>query len=292
MAVRPQEQEVSSDPDNIPPRSRLFLVVPKQADPQAINVRAGGGEAGAPLAVPWAGRSSPARLLRPPLAPQQDSLAAYDGLEYCKTDLVAAKGVVFCKFTRASAALRALEDVTARGMVRLLAGCRGLSGCPAAHACCCGTLLLSSFPYTAWPSQAPFAVGCCWPALSVSPVQVAKYKVKCMLAEPKTKRGRSEGSPQDAFSPMMQVNGSLLPPVCRALLHHHGSTPSLSCDGDLRSTCAAGTAHLKHPTPVCVPSFPHLCRLPSLTTAWRTTCPQQTPRTCRWTCPSAMVRPP
>ncbi len=35
---RPAEQEISSDPDNIPPRSRLFIVVPKQAEPQQINV--------------------------------------------------------------------------------------------------------------------------------------------------------------------------------------------------------------------------------------------------------------
>ena len=39
---RPAEQEISSDPDNIPPRSRLFIVVPKQADPQQINVGARG----------------------------------------------------------------------------------------------------------------------------------------------------------------------------------------------------------------------------------------------------------
>lgn len=32
------EVELSSDPDNLPPRSRLFLVVPKQADPQQIQV--------------------------------------------------------------------------------------------------------------------------------------------------------------------------------------------------------------------------------------------------------------
>ncbi|KAG2433808.1 hypothetical protein HXX76_008166 [Chlamydomonas incerta] len=113
---RPAEQEISSDPDNIPPRSRLFIVVPKQAEPQQIN----------------------------------DAIAVYDGLEYCKTDLVAAKGVVFCKFTKASYALRALEDVTGRGTV-------------------------------------------------------GPYKVKCMLAEPKTKRGRGDGSPQDMFSPLTQA---------------------------------------------------------------------------------------
>ncbi|GLI64607.1 hypothetical protein VaNZ11_007917 [Volvox africanus] len=113
---RPAEQEISSDPDNIPPRSRLFIVVPKQADPQHIN----------------------------------ESMASYDGLEYCKTDLVASKGVVFCKFTKASFALRALEDVASRGTV-------------------------------------------------------GPYKVKCMLAEPKTKRGRGDGSPQDMFSPLTQA---------------------------------------------------------------------------------------
>lgn len=30
--------ELSSDPDNMPPRSRLFVVVPKQADPGRILV--------------------------------------------------------------------------------------------------------------------------------------------------------------------------------------------------------------------------------------------------------------
>ncbi|GFR49625.1 hypothetical protein Agub_g11697 [Astrephomene gubernaculifera] len=117
---RPAEQEISSDPDNIPPRSRLFIVVPKQADPQQIN----------------------------------DAMAGYDGIEYCKTDLVASKGVVFCKFTKASYALRSLEDVTARGTV-------------------------------------------------------GPYKVKCMLAEPKTKRGRGDGSPQDMFSPLAQPAAKL-----------------------------------------------------------------------------------
>lgn len=33
------EAELSTDPDNIPPRSRLFVVVPKQADAQQIQVR-------------------------------------------------------------------------------------------------------------------------------------------------------------------------------------------------------------------------------------------------------------
>lgn len=37
--VVPLEQELSNDPDNVPPRSRLFIVVPKQAEPQNIQVR-------------------------------------------------------------------------------------------------------------------------------------------------------------------------------------------------------------------------------------------------------------
>lgn len=113
------EQEISSDPDNIPPRSRLFVVVPKQADPQQIS----------------------------------DDMLTFQELEYCKTDLIATKGVVFCKFSKASSALRALEQVSARGTL-------------------------------------------------------AGYKVKCMLAEPKTKRNRSEGSPE-MFSPMQQVDASM-----------------------------------------------------------------------------------
>lgn len=33
------EMELSSDPDNVPPRSRLFLVVPKLSDTKQIQVR-------------------------------------------------------------------------------------------------------------------------------------------------------------------------------------------------------------------------------------------------------------
>eukprot|EP00882_Tetradesmus_deserticola_P024175 GHRQ01026407.1.p1 GENE.GHRQ01026407.1~~GHRQ01026407.1.p1 ORF type:complete len:221 (+),score=100.09 GHRQ01026407.1:79-741(+) len=97
------EQEVPSDPDNVPPRSRLFLVVPKTADGQLIH----------------------------------DELSRYPDLEYCKTDLIASKGVVFVKYAKASSALQALEEVAGKGML-------------------------------------------------------ASYKVKVMLAEPKTKRQRPE----------------------------------------------------------------------------------------------------
>jgi hypothetical protein len=48
----------------------------------------------------------------------QEEAARYLDLEYCKTDLIASKGVAFCKYTKASAALAALEDISAKGMVR------------------------------------------------------------------------------------------------------------------------------------------------------------------------------
>jgi hypothetical protein len=48
----------------------------------------------------------------------QGCFSAYEGFEYCKTDLVATKGVVFCKYSKASFALQALEDVQAKGAVR------------------------------------------------------------------------------------------------------------------------------------------------------------------------------
>lgn len=112
----PDNSEISTDPDNIPPRSRLFLVVPKQADIQQI----------------------------------QEHVGQFPDLEYCKTDLVISKGVVFCKFYKASSALAALETIA-------------------------------------------------------SSSTLAGYKVKCMLAEPKTKR-RADGSPQDMFGRMSQAS--------------------------------------------------------------------------------------
>jgi len=71
------EMELACDPDNIPPRSRLFLVVPKTADPQMIK----------------------------------DEMSKFPDMEYCKTDLIQSKGVVFCKYSKASAALKAMEYI-------------------------------------------------------------------------------------------------------------------------------------------------------------------------------------
>lgn len=110
------ELELSSDPDNVPPRSRLFIVVPKLCEASHI----------------------------------QDDMSQFADLEYCKTDLAASRGVVFCKFTKSSSALQALEAIADRGM------------------------------------------------------KVAGYTVKAMLAEPKTKRGRPEATPQDLMYSMQQ----------------------------------------------------------------------------------------
>lgn len=77
------ELEMAGDPDNIPPRSRLFLVVPKSADGQAIK----------------------------------EEMNKYNDMEYCKIDLIQSKGVVFCKYAKASSALKAMEDICTSNMV-------------------------------------------------------------------------------------------------------------------------------------------------------------------------------
>lgn len=54
----------------------------------------------------------------------QEEMARWPELQYCKTDLIASKGVVFCKFLQSSSALRALEAIAENGMVRFhLAAC-------------------------------------------------------------------------------------------------------------------------------------------------------------------------
>jgi hypothetical protein len=47
----------------------------------------------------------------------QEEAGRYPDLEYCKADLIASKGVVFFKYAKASSALRALEDIAAKGLV-------------------------------------------------------------------------------------------------------------------------------------------------------------------------------
>lgn len=58
-------------------------------------------------------------LLLCPCCPltSQEELSRYPDMEYCKTDLIASKGCVFVKYSKASSALRALEEIAAKGMV-------------------------------------------------------------------------------------------------------------------------------------------------------------------------------
>ncbi|KAL6758294.1 hypothetical protein V8C86DRAFT_3134492 [Haematococcus lacustris] len=80
----------------------------------------------------------------------KDHVCGFPDLEYCKTDLVATKGVAFCKFSKSSSALKALEAIAEDGML-------------------------------------------------------AGYRVKVMLAEPKTKRVRTDMSQQDIMYQMHQA---------------------------------------------------------------------------------------
>ena len=50
--------------------------------------------------------------------PLQEEMALWPDLQYCNTDHIATKGVVFCKFSQSSAALHALDSIVRTGMVR------------------------------------------------------------------------------------------------------------------------------------------------------------------------------
>ena len=78
----PQETD-ALDPDNSPPRSRLFIVVPKNANGSQIESR----------------------------------MAEFPGMQYCKTDLIASKGIVFVKYDTSSNAYSAMEAVQASGTI-------------------------------------------------------------------------------------------------------------------------------------------------------------------------------
>lgn len=83
MGGKRPEDEATLDPDNMPPRSRLFLVVPKTADGGLI----------------------------------QTEMARFPGMQYCKTDLIATKGIVFVKYSKSSSACLAMETVQASGVL-------------------------------------------------------------------------------------------------------------------------------------------------------------------------------
>ncbi|KAL4539612.1 hypothetical protein Ndes2437B_g02024 [Nannochloris sp. 'desiccata'] len=83
LHIRRSEEDAPLDPDNTPPRSRLFLVVPKNADGSIIEAE----------------------------------MSRFAGMQYCKTDLVASKGIAFVKYATSSAACMAMETVQMAGMV-------------------------------------------------------------------------------------------------------------------------------------------------------------------------------
>jgi hypothetical protein len=67
-------------------------------------------------------------------------MSRYEGLESVKTDLVAAKGVIFCKFAKASQALVALEQVSETSMVSCRSCCHSCRRRPSRR-CRCSTWL-------------------------------------------------------------------------------------------------------------------------------------------------------
>lgn len=114
LQTRLPDDEAALDPDNTPPRSRLFMVVPKNSDGSIIEAE----------------------------------MSRFAGMQYCKTDLIASKGIVFVKYATSSSACMAMEAVQVSGTV-------------------------------------------------------AGYKVKIMLAEPKTRRNDMVGGAQ--FLPGLQA---------------------------------------------------------------------------------------
>ena len=67
---------------------------------------------------------------------------------------------------------------------------------------------------TVYLQEPCWVVGCCTSCHSAVVVQVAGYKVKCMLAEPKSKRGRTDTSAwSEPPSPGQQVCFMLKEPI-------------------------------------------------------------------------------
>lgn len=73
-------------------------------------------------------------------------MARFSGMQYCKTDLIATKGIVFVKYTKSSSACLAMETIQETGSVSGGEGRRvgGLASGPRAHHACgagstCGT---------------------------------------------------------------------------------------------------------------------------------------------------------
>lgn len=137
-------------------------------------------------------------------------------LQYCKTDLISSKGIVFCKFARASSALHVMESISEAGMVSqnisLTADVQhsihasGLCLLPPyiIHVHTQGSFQLAphcehikiELGTIAWSTYSNLIITCCMPSCSGMHVwmQLAGYKVKCMLAEPKSRRHSPEAN--------------------------------------------------------------------------------------------------
>lgn len=59
----------------------------------------------------------------------QAEMARFSGMQYCKTDLIATKGIVFVKYARSSSACLAMETIQETGMVRRGCCCLLWLGC-------------------------------------------------------------------------------------------------------------------------------------------------------------------
>ncbi len=136
-------------------------------------------------------------------------MANFRDFEYCKVDLIASKGIVFCKYSKTSSALLALETIMANdnmvsSSMTLVYGEESslfrhapLSNLGAAH---CGQRSAAISLHIETYVSVLLRGLCLWPLY-----QVAGYKVKCMIAEPKGKRGRIDPSSYDALLSANQV---------------------------------------------------------------------------------------
>ena len=73
-------------------------------------------------------------------------MARFSGMQYCKTDLIATKGIVFVKYARSSSACLAMETIQETGMVRRCCAA-------AAAAACWGEVEMGGLRSGAWHEE-------------------------------------------------------------------------------------------------------------------------------------------
>ena len=119
-------------------------------------------------------------------------MASTRDLQYCKTDLIASKGIVFCKYSKASSALIALEEITETGMVRALLRRQLMWKGSASHVmtgCCWQTVMIcvdacswqGTRSSACWQSpKAKATVRCNRPQSSAQPISIRYEPAPCM----------------------------------------------------------------------------------------------------------------